>query len=65
MKLDIEEYYKEPRATQILVKIVKPQRTRHIKIYIHLCEHLHLTQASYYSTREAKESLQNKSSLFL
>lgn len=57
MKLDIEEYYKEPLATQILVKIVKPQRTRHIKIYIHLCEHLR-TEASCHSTREAKESLQ-------
>jgi hypothetical protein len=40
MKLDIEEFYKEQRATQILVKIVKPQRTRHIKIYKHLWEHL-------------------------
>jgi hypothetical protein len=56
MKLDIEEFDKEQWASQILVKIVKPQRTRHIKIYIHLWEHLQRTETSYHSTREAKES---------
>ena len=34
MKLDIEEFYEERRATQVLTKILKPQRTRYIKIYI-------------------------------
>lgn len=57
MKLDIDEFCKETRATKILVKNRKTTCTRHIKIYIHLCEHLQRTEASYHSTREAKESL--------